>query len=295
MEGNNVIFTTCVGYEVPHLRPFVESCRRHFAGEVYAFVGRLSEEALNYLYRFNIKTIEIGTLYHDLDQMILGRFVCFFDFIVSSRLEFDHCLFLDMRDVFFQSDAFKEMSASVYLKAYTSDKTFGRDKTEQQWMLQAYGPDILASLMSKRVLCAGTTLASFAGALQYLKFMVEASKQFSVRYFGLDESIHNVVIYKYMQSNAEIGINRLSDVQTMNLQEQFRFNDSWQVINDDGKICPILHQYDRHEPLRRLVYSINDQEDPFLPEFYKMKKILRSRSRTARQLIRLIALKQRGK
>ncbi len=218
---------------------------------------------------------------------MLGRFVCFHEYIALHKLVFDHCYFLDIRDVFFQSNVFEKIKPGTYIKAFTSDKTFDRDNTEQSWILRSYGPDTLASLMDKRVLCAGTTLASFAGAQQYLKLMVNASERFKMRYFGLDEAIHNVVIYNDMYDDAEIGINRTSEVQTMHLQERFWFNENWQIINDDGEVCPILHQYDRHDLLRKCVFSINGFDDPFLPEFWKMKGIFKSRSRTAKHLIKL--------
>ena len=62
---------------------------------------------------------------------------------------------------------------------------------------------------------------------------------------GADQGIHNHLVHGELSETILIP-NRIGAVQTMHYQKTFLFDRLGRLLNDDGSVCPILHQIDRH-------------------------------------------------
>jgi hypothetical protein len=75
---------------------------------------------------------------------------------------------------------------------------------------------------------------------------------------GVDQGIHNYLAYTELASLITLCPNRDSEVLTMGLMprdEAFPRNEAGKLIDRHGEEYAVLHQFDRHENLKREILS----------------------------------------
>ena len=108
----------------------------------------------------------------------------------------------------------------------------------------------------------------------YLRSMVGESDETGTKLMGADQGFHNYLYYSNKLVNADTisriivfdqgrgAINNMGAMRTAPLEEwgnghilDQQSNTSMTVLNWDGSISPVVHQFDRHQVLAKYVYK----------------------------------------
>ena len=166
-----------------------------------------------------------------------------------------HILITDVRDVVFQDNPFGGIVDECLLFFSENSKvSLGQQSINWNWLTNAYGLAAVESLAPFPILCSGTVLGSYKCILRYLSDMTDELARLSpkiVGQFGFDQGALNYLYYSKSWPKAVVNASFYGPVATLALENpnEFNFDDDGRLLNNDGSIVPILHQYDRHEVL----------------------------------------------
>jgi hypothetical protein len=203
-------------------------------------------------------------------------------------------LLVDARDTVFQTDPFISLPRQTDISAQTGllyffgenvDATrLGISKQNRKWLEVAYGDRIANLLADKPTVCSGATMGEQVALEMYIRAMVAESDDTGVVLVGADQGFHNYLYYSHKLKNADaihaivvfdqgqgivnnMGALRTKElnewgngkiVQTVTKQNEInpRKQFAYTVLNWDGTISPVVHQYDRHKTLSDYFYKI---------------------------------------
>jgi len=185
-------------------------------------------------------------------------------------------LLIDARDTMFQlnpfeTNAFKKTNETAdkgkihifgeYVKI--SDSSFNVN-----WLNRAYGKSKVADIMNQTVICSGSTFGEQVAIETYLRAMVAQFDATRCKMHGCDQGFHNYIFHKNILVNAtgvsEIIFNEqgkgivnnigalAASEETPTLQDQGLIDDKGNLLNFDGLVSPVVHQYDRDEGLTKV-------------------------------------------
>jgi hypothetical protein len=182
----------------------------------------------------------------------VARFFEYKKFIDNNK-NIRNVLLTDVRDVLFQVNPFKELGSGLYVGMENSEFSIGQEKFNKKWILDAYGTEIFNQLMSKQISCSGVTLGDIVSINIYVnkmldEFMKQPYAKMSNRIY--DQAMHNKLIGYNQLKNLVVCQPFDSKIVTLGLfQESQILLKNRQVINRDGSLVAIVHQYDRHPRL----------------------------------------------
>jgi hypothetical protein len=239
----NIVLSTCVGYGPDSVEPFIRTCRKAFEGEIHVIAADVPAETVELLERHHAHVHQRGLEFSKHTRINEARYPIYRALI--ERLEFERAFICDIRDVFFQSDPFSFGEAKPALKFFAEDSLVGNCEVNRAWVLHCYGANALKNMASNVICCTGTVMGSRGGVMDYVHAMEEEIGRTAV-YQGSDQVRLNYLIDKRRFPNAVVQENRTGEVQTMHHQKVLSFSREGLLLNVDGRVCPVIHQYDRH-------------------------------------------------
>jgi hypothetical protein len=194
-------------------------------------------------------------------DFMLARNFSYYRYLCAMRNRneaFDRILLTDVGDVVFQGDPFVTAPAGE-LTLYLEDKVRTLDTCYVcgYWIRSAFGDGAFDELRGRRMSCAGTVLGSWTGILRYLLVMQSGAFECAVTsrmLEGIDQAIHNVMLYRDRLAEAVV-VENSEHVFTMGIVPKNNIvitSDGW-ITDRDGRICPIIHQYNRHLAVTKFV------------------------------------------
>lgn len=180
--------------------------------------------------------------------------VRFYEYLNLARnRRFQNAMICDVRDVFFQSDPFINMT---HLEAFgeRDDITIGFETDDSTWnynrINDSFGKVVAKDMLHRKVSCCGAVCGTKVGIISYLEHFVTVMH--TARSWGVvDQAIHNVLVHSSplnitMHSSFEgrvVHLNKVRQQQTL------------PILDLNGNLVPVLHQYDRHEKLAATITS----------------------------------------
>jgi hypothetical protein len=158
----------------------------------------------------------------------------------------------DVRDVVFQlpPEGIPVQSLHVFLE--DPSRTIGSCPFNAEIVRAAYGDRGLGMLEDKLICCSGVTIGTQEAILRYLKLMVSEIVALRHEIGGVDQAIHNWLLYSGQLDPVTVHPNGRSSVLTLGRVTTVQ-REGHTVHNDDGSLPAIVHQYDRHPDLERAV------------------------------------------
>lgn len=199
-----------------------------------------------------------GRVFH---HVACSRYFFYLAYLHAHAARYDRVLLTDVRDVVFQADPFSwESGAPLQFFLEHRGTTIGGHPGNALWMRNAYGEAALAQLARQRVSCSGVTFGSTEGMLRYLAAMTDQIAAATPRisgFDGYDQAVHNHLIHTNAFPDAELLENGRGPVLTMHgvPTAEFRLAPDGRLLDDAGRLVPVLHQYDRHPPLRERLHA----------------------------------------
>jgi hypothetical protein len=159
----------------------------------------------------------------------------------------------DVRDVIFQSDPFGQVGDAEIV--YACERTLIRDcPMNADWVRQAYGDAVYKNVGDYYASCAGTTLGTIDGILGYLSAMTDEMSVSRALDKNVDQGIHNYVVHMRPLRGAFLDIYDRS-VATLHYMPPDRLAVTGFGIEVDGRVVPVVHQWDRNPSVSEYVQT----------------------------------------
>lgn len=185
-------------------------------------------------------------------------------------------MLIDSRDALFQTDPFKSLPREddeqaengqlYFFEENAETTTIGQSQFNSRWLKTAYGEDNVSPFFDKPVVCSGSTMGEQVAVEAYLRAMVVQFDETHCKQKGCDQGFHNYLHYSHGLEGVkgirsvklwEQGrgiINNLGLLRDKPLRERGVLKEGTnEVLNWDGSISPVAHQYDRDKELQGIV------------------------------------------
>lgn len=246
------ILTYCTGYPFEIFDRFLGTLYdTGFTGKAYVFIRLVDLEISNLLkdkYPNSCFLLDDESIRSNINN---HRFLVYQQFLQRNTFDSEFILITDMRDVLFQRN----------IEEYNLDKETDLYFFQERLKIKEGGrfnipwlravetclhETFLSSIQENYVVCAGTTIGTITGIKYYVNLMV-STLLLTDRRQGIDQGIHNYLIYTdKIKVNFRLLNNDDNFVITVgNNSAEKLVNDEGLIININGDVSWIAHQYDR--------------------------------------------------
>jgi len=194
------------------------------------------------------------------------RFLLAREFLAARAFgEETQILLTDVRDVVFQADPFSD-GGEAFLATFDEEESITAlgCPCYHEWFEASFGDELIGAMGGLPVSCCAVTLGPAPLMLDYLerfcRYLYEAPGERAYQ-FGFDSGIHNRLVLEMDQgshrrwSNAEGAVVHLGGIPPQGLQDRLRIDPDGGILDGEGRLVPIVHQYDRHPPLAERLFG----------------------------------------
>lgn len=195
------------------------------------------------------------------------RYPLYYLYLAERRGEYQNVMMADVRDVLFQRDPFDfEWPAELNLFLEDSRQPMKDCPFNSNWLRTGFGDDVLQAFGDKVASCSGITIGSYAAVMQYLELMIDHMINLNSHPAGIDQGVHNYLLYEGKLNGAHVFPNGAGPVLTMGKTVDLPtpLNDEGRVLNTDGTVVNVLHQYDRH--IEQGWFQLDEQGERLFPQ-----------------------------
>ena len=264
----NLILGIIEGYTFYEISPFLRSLRSssfeghlclyagpNMADSTVAAVERLGAEVIRYRDAFPFVADPHSANVHWLPSPIHiynYRHFLYLDYLLKHGSRFRSVLITDVRDVIFQADPFHfEVEDCICVAMENFRLPIGSCKWTKGWLLAGFGAEALDRVRDAEMSCAGTTLAPVVEMQRYLRTLLGMIQRMEDASACADQAAHNLLLHGGRLAPVKRLYNFYGPILTAGTEPEHWFNDRGELINLDGSVINIVHQYDRHPRLLR--------------------------------------------
>jgi len=290
MADRNVILTTVHRVGFDHAQYFLSSLQRTgYRGDIVMFASGMDAVSISKLRSLGVRVVPFHfyakgirqrlwkawplwraffkspapraakeKLAHLTFHLFYRRHLLHLEFLRKNKNNYDRVFLTDCRDVYFQADPFSwAMAPGIHFFLEDQANKIGDPGPHHQlWIESQYGPEVFQELKTETISCAGTVFGDVAGAIDYLSEMVaQAMNARSLREPTGDQGLHNYILRKKPLPRTVLHDNLHGPVMTLGAlkAEDVRLNGQGLVVNCEGHVPPVLHQYDRIAHVEKLL------------------------------------------
>jgi len=227
--------------------------------ECIMFVSDMSRYTINKIKSFGVTTLKTPDKFKNM-KIINYRWKIYEDFLKNKKNKYNIVFTADIRDVYFQNNIFNfYQNSEPFLGISLEDGTIS-EKINKKWFIDAYGKKIYENIKNERIICVGTIWGTTDKFYEFSKIMWEKlSSNWSIKYNVIEQAVCNYLIYKEKLFNdcLKISQNTNGPVMTIGLtkRENIKLDYKNNILNGEGQIASVIHQYDRKEDIVKLVRS----------------------------------------
>ena len=244
--NNNLVLGAAFNYKPDQIRPFVHSLRKHYDGKIALLVNSMDDALAAFFEQYRIDAVKIDEAV-DFKWICVNRFRMYHDYL--ARTHCDKVMLADVRDIVFQADPFSLVPARS-LAFCSEPEMIGNCSINARWYRDLLGEEELNKVRAKNILCGGTIYGHRQSILNFIAiFWNEFTNLMRQnRGFGqCDQALINYLAYNVLEDWDKFDTFK-SDVATLYHTRLLTFNRNGQLVNEDGTVIPVLHQYDRLVP-----------------------------------------------
>ena len=266
----NVILGLIEGYSLNIILPFFKSfIKADFKNcDIVIFIRKISAEIKNYLQGIGVLIYEIPEKYSKI-SVINVRWKMYIDFLNENINKYKLVFSTDIRDTFFQADVFKYYeNHGPFLGVAVEDGTL-KQEFNKKWIINYVGEEKYSIIKKERIICVGSIWGTYDKFLEFSNVFWERLKSSPG---SIEQGIANYMLYyEKIFNDCLLKSDNYGPVMTIGLTNPSNLildNDD-NILNYDGEIAAVIHQYDRKEDLVIKVYK---KYCPELSDFIKSKE-----------------------
>jgi len=247
-DGRDLVLGYATGYGRAQVEAFVRSLRAVYPGDIALFIS--PDPALQTF--LGEHRIEVRIVTDDgrwAPSAVVARFAAYATEL-ASRPGVGDVLLTDVRDVIFQGAPFAQRSGTLEVFVEDEQHRLTDHQFQIKYLKALVGEVMTDAVRSSPSVCAGVILgpAAEVGRLCRLMLTLGAIPRSSVGgVFGIDQASLNVAVH-YGLIDATIRDN-FGRVATIGMSCEGLSASDGLILNPDGGVSPIVHQYDRHPDL----------------------------------------------
>lgn len=306
MREKNLIMGVINNYSFYHISNFLFTLKQtNFKGHTCLFTGpSIGPDTIVKLHLLGIETVSYTETFPFINDahpenfktlpepihIYNYRHFLYYDYLLKNGHLYKNVLITDVKDVVFQQDPF-QFGPENYLYVAMESPTvpLGDCEWNAPWLEAGYDKATFDALKDKQIICAGTTLAPTALMMAYLKRLLEEMFVIKDAYDTADQAMHNRLIYDNIIKPVKKVSNFEGPLLTMGYEKSYQLNKQKHLVNKDGSLVAVIHQYDRHPELNKL-YTF--RSDPYNLKKTLLKIYSKARYYNGRLKIRLNNLMQ---
>ena len=252
--NKDLVIGLCMHYSISDIEPFVASLQKSAPNaELVLFISNSKGNFPSDAAKLGIVTQDARPYLNLGHHPLNARFFMYRDFLARNNSIYRRVLVTDVRDVIFQSDPFEfDFKYGAYFSL--EDQLISDDaKWNSAWLNDLYGENLLKEIHNNPVSCAGTTIGTYDGIVNYVNLMCsELDRSGFDKRVNYDQGVHNYIVWKLRPEWACIDFENFfvktvikTNIKTISIQE----NGIWV----QGKKPPIVHQWDRQPAMVEFV------------------------------------------
>ncbi len=267
----NLVMGTAGGFDWDTLEPFVTSFVMNVkSAELVLFLKDISDFTLDRLKRCGKGALKIEPFeYREIKNIGIDRFKNFKRYVDLHGDDYEQIFITDTRDVIFQKDIFESFKDCKNFLGYSTEADDIRgsktgNRLNYNWIADSFGKEEADNLLDKKIVCAG---GAVIGTPREVKIFLEIflSKNFSSEKFAFDQAAFNYLVW-----NNLLPIENLieNDIESGEIFSMATFVFLYpinirggKILRGDGGIPAVVHQYDRHQELVKIVDGIYRAKD----------------------------------
>lgn len=264
----NLIIGTFTNYDWKTIAPFIASyAKSSFENcDLIIFVYNISQSTITKIRSFGVIVYDVPEKYR-YKQVINFRWKIYEDFLTSNINKYNLVLSTDLRDVFFQKDFFKYYDYNRSFLGVALEDGYLSQPFNKKWLIDAYGEDLYNKIKNQRIICVGTVWGTIDKLIEFSKVMWEIlDSEWSLRLHVIEQAVANYIIYhdKMFDDCLIKSENKNGLIMTIGLtkEENIYFDLDDNLVNGNGKIAGVIHQYDRKpQIIKKLINKYFPKEE----------------------------------
>jgi hypothetical protein len=278
----NLILGTITRYRLAVIKPFFSTlASTGYSGDLVVFYSDIDLSTLNWLRRRGVTLVPFESVFpylqHPLTRHLMRwadnkrigdlnlmcfRYLLAYCYLKEFEEKYQHVMLTDMRDVIFQKDPFGfPIDEKLCCFLEREGISLGRHNQNARWIELAFDRATLERLSDKPIICAGVTIGPINLMTDYLEKMIDLfvsapGEGWDAAPVGLDQAVHNYLVYNFMLSECKLYQNDGGPVLTVGIEDHVSLNTSELVVNRRGAVPNIVHQYDRHWQVAKRYHSL---------------------------------------
>ena len=197
-----------------------------------------------------VELVEVphGPESEDLTHFISRRY-CWYDWYLDQHPEYDRVMLTGIRDVIVQSDPFAYDSGNA-LCCFLESRLIKCCNWNRMWLQEGFNLEELERIHDNPISCAEIVIGSRDHVAEYVKLMVPHICGHNLKIRVIDQAVHNYLLWNGKLGNVKLFKPGEGPVFTMGYryqecEDEISLNEEYQVLNDDGSVASVIHQYDR--------------------------------------------------
>lgn len=252
---DDLVVGYATGYDAAIIAPFVRSLRAVFDGRV-ALVVDDRPDVIELLTTHGIDILHPEPAAAWEPHPVVARFAVYAR-ILEAYPDVVDVLLTDVRDVVFQADPFGPPPRRMEVFVEYEDGVLGDHAFNMKHLAALAGDEMAEALADKPCICVGTVIGPRDELLRFCRLLLMlAAIPRSERggAFGADQAACNLAVHlDLIRTEIQPNFRRVATL-GMTDGKSLAWTDD-QIVNPDGGISPIVHQYDRHPSLMAAVHA----------------------------------------
>lgn len=253
--GPDFVLGAATGYGVADIAPFVRSLRAVYEGSAALVVDQSSAMA-SFLEAHAIEAIPATPSPAWSPHPVMARFATF-DQVLTQRPNLGSVLITDVRDVVFQSHPFKPAPDALELFIEFEGGRLGDHAFNRKHLRALVGDDLAATVAHRPCLCVGTVMGPRESVSRFCRtiLMLAAIPRSHVGgAFGADQAACNLAAHLgLIEHEVRTNYGRVATI-GLTASDMLAAREGV-ILNPDGSVSAIVHQYDRHPDLMDAVHG----------------------------------------
>jgi len=243
-----------VGYGPEQLAPFVRSLRAVFAGRVTLVVSP-RDDVLALLAEHGVEARRLPEGKGWTPHFVVHRIGLFAEMLARAPAD-TPVLLTDVRDVVFQADPFAEPLADIEAFPEGDGLRFRDHAFNRRYAEALAGREIAERLEDQAPLCVGTVVGRAGAVARLLRIMLMLGAIPRSGWggaFGADQASFNLAVHLgLVEAVVQPNYRRVATLGWSDA-EGASATPEGVIVNPDGSLSPIVHQYDRRPELAEAV------------------------------------------